>query len=454
MSFTLAIIGRPNVGKSTLYNRLTGTQHAIVDDMPGVTRDRRIGEGRIGPMRFYIIDTAGLEEAAPDALETRMMQQTERAVEEADVSLMLIDGRAGVTNLDRHFAQWLRKKGRPVILVVNKCEGRAAEENVIDAYSLGLGDPVCISAAHGEGMGELYDALSLYEKDDEIEELKVSGEATEKAVQITIIGRPNVGKSTLINALLDEDRVLTGPEAGITRDSIAIDWEFDGQPIRLIDTAGVRRRSRVEGKVEQLSVSDTLRALRYAHVAVLLVDANAPLEHQELTIADYIIKEGRAVVLALNKWDTIENQQEVLNELYYKIEHVLPDIKGVPVVTLSALQGKNIHKVIKAALEAYAVWNTDITTHRLNDWLQYAESRHTPPLANNKRPIRLKFIKQAKRRPPAFSVFTNYPDQLPDSYIKYLVNSMREAFNLPGIPIRLYLRKGDNPYKDKKNKRS
>ena len=463
MPLTIAIIGRPNVGKSTLFNRLTGKQHAIVDDQPGVTRDRRIGEGRIGPFKFTVMDTAGLEEAAPDALESRMLQQTERAVDEAQVALMLVDGRAGITPIDRHFALWLRKKGKPIILVVNKCESSAGQDGLAEFYSLGLGDPIGISSAHGYGMGDLFDALKAYDTDEmpdegrfrvdanldivaSDEESTKEEEDANKPIQIAIIGRPNVGKSTLLNTLLNEDRVLTGPEAGITRDAIAIDWEFKGRPVRLIDTAGMRRKTKIDDKVEKLSVSDTLRAVKYAHVVVMVIDANHPLEHQELAILELVIREGRAVVLALNKWDTVKEQDAVLKELHYRVDELLPQIKGVPVITLSALTGKNTEKLMQSCLNMYKVWNTYISTTKLNHWLRDAESHHPPPLANNKLPIRLKYMTQGKKRPPAFMLFSNKPDQIPESYIRYLINKLRVDFGVPGIPLRMLLRKAENPY--------
>lgn len=461
MSFTVAIIGRPNVGKSTLYNRLTGTNHAIVDDAPGVTRDRRVGEGRIASLEFQVVDTAGLDKAAPDALESRMMQQTEQAVMVADVALLVVDGRAGITPIDQHFASWLRKKGKPIVLVVNKCEGKGGEEGFLsEAYRLGLGEPVGISAAHGEGMGDLYEALVKFDHiSDKDIKLKVKGnvssesEMEDKALQIAIVGRPNVGKSTLLNSLLEEERVLTGPEAGITRDAIAIDWDYDGQPIRLIDTAGMRRKANIDHKVEKLSVSDTLRSIQFAHVVVMLMDANATLEHQELAIIEHVIREGRAMVLAVNKWDTIEAQSASMDEIRHQVDQLLPQIKGVPVVTISALHKKNLDKLLDRCLEIYKVWNRTIPSHELKSWLLHAESKHPAPLASNKRPIRMKYMTQTKKRPPGFLLFVNKPEELPDSYVRYLVNKLRVDFDLPGIPIRITLRKPDNPYKGKKKKR-
>lgn len=454
MSFTVAIIGRPNVGKSTLFNRLTGKKHALVDDMPGVTRDRREGIARLASLQFKVIDTPGLEEAEEGALERRMMQQTAQAVEESEICMMMVDGRAGVTPEDRFFANWLRKKNKAVILLVNKCEGTRGDEGVTEAFSLGFKDIVPISAEHNEGMADLYDAIAPYkEQYDQAEgELEISRRSDDdnKYIQVAIVGRPNTGKSTFLNALYGQERVLTGPEAGITRDAIAIDWEYDGKPVRLIDTAGIRRKANVQGKLEKLSVSDSLRALRYAHVAVLMIDATMPLEKQDRTIAEMIINEGRAVVVAVNKWDLVPNPKEVLKELEFLVEELLPDIKQVPLVTLSALKGNNVEKVMKAALGAYEVWNRRITTAKLNQWLRFVENSHLPPLGKNKRRIRLKYITQGNTRPPTFTLFINRPEDLPDSYKRYLINALRDDFKLPGVPLRLMFRKSENPYQGKK----
>jgi GTP-binding protein len=455
MTFTIAIIGRPNVGKSTLFNRLTGKKHALVDDTPGVTRDRREGEGRISHLEFKVIDTAGLEEAEADALETRMMQQTEIAVDEADLCLMMIDGRAGIVPTDKFFANWLRKKSRKVVLVVNKCEGSHGDLGLNEAFKLGFEKVVPLSAEHNEGMADLYDAIAPYKEiyDYEIGDLEISKNTDDedKFIQIAIVGRPNTGKSTLLNKLYGENRVLTGPEAGITRDSIAIDWEFEGRNIRLIDTAGIRRRSNVVGKLEKLSVGDSLRALRYAHIAVLMIDSTIPLEKQDLTIADQIIREGRAVVIALNKWDLIEDKKATLKELQFKINELLPMIKDVPTVTVSAIKGQNVQDIIKACLKAYDIWNKRVTTSHLNDWLIVAQNQHLPPLGKNKKRIKLKYITQGNRRPPTFTIFANRPEDLPDSYKRYLTNALRDYFGMPGVPMRVMFRKSDNPY-DKKGK--
>lgn len=450
--FTVAIIGRPNVGKSTLFNRLTGSKHALVDDLPGVTRDRREGNARIADLKFRVIDTAGLEEADKDALQTRMMEQTDMAADEADLCLMMIDGRAGMIPDDEYFANRLRKKNKPVLVVVNKCEGSKGDAGYVDALSLGFERTVMISAEHGEGMGELYDAIQAFKAqcEDTTSELEIGGEEDDKALQIAILGRPNTGKSTLLNRLLGKERALTGPEAGITRDSIAIDWEFDGQRIRLIDTAGIRRKSNVKQKLEKMSVGDSLRALRFAHVAVLVIDAMIPLEKQDLAIAELIINEGRMPVLAVNKWDLVENKAQWLEELHHRVDELLPAIKGVPVITLSALHGDNVTAVIKSCLAAYKVWNKRVSTARLNEWLKDAEARHLPPLGKNNRRVRLKYMTQGNTRPPSFTLFVNRPADLPESYTRYIINALRQTFGLEGSPIRLMLRASENPYAKKK----
>ncbi|MCD6036040.1 MAG: ribosome biosis GTPase Der [Rickettsiales bacterium] len=456
--FTVAIIGRPNVGKSTLYNRLTGTRHALVDDTPGVTRDRRIGQGHIGPMQFSIIDTAGLEEAPSAQLEARMFKQTEQAVEEADISLFVVDARSGLTPLDKHFGQWLRKKGRPVILVVNKCEGNVALNTLGEMIRLGLGEPTCISAEHGEGMGDLYEALEPHhdaymtefgELDVDLMQAAEDGDTT-KALQIAIVGRPNAGKSTLLNALIGQDRVLTGPEAGITRDSIAIDWVFQGQAIRLIDTAGIRRQAKVSSKLERLSLSDCFRAARYAHVCILLVDGTQPLEKQDIAIADMMLSEGRSVVIGVNKWDLVEDKDATMRLIRERAEQSLPQVKGIPIVTLSALYNNNLSKLISTAIGIYGLWNQRIPTAKLNEWVKWAEERHMAPIGSHGRRIRLKYITQGNTRPPTFTLFSNKPEDLPKSYVRYLVNLLRDSFNLPGVPIRLMLRKSENPYDGKR----
>jgi GTP-binding protein len=455
--FTVAIVGRPNVGKSTLFNRLTGTKHALVHDLPGVTRDRRMGQGRIGPLEFMVIDTAGMEEAPDDALEARMFRQTEIGIDESDIVLFVVDGKAGITPVDQHFARWLRTKNRPVVLVANKCEGATHSSNAVDMIRLGFGEPTAISAEHGDGMLSLFEALepSYDAYMSEFGELDVSFSNTKdstKPLQIAIVGRPNAGKSTLLNALLGKERVLTGPEAGITRDAIATDWEYKNQPIRLIDTAGIRKKSKVSQQLERLSLNDCFRATRFAHVCVLLVDATQPLEKQDIAIADMMVREGRALVIAANKWDLVENHEEIRSLIRDRLEQALPHIKGVPVVTLSALYKRNITKVIDAALSIYTLWNKRISTAQLNEWVRMAESRHLAPLGSHGKRIRLKYMTQGNTRPPTFTLFTNKPEDLPESYTRYLTNLMRESFDMPGVPLRLMLRKSDNPYSGKRNK--
>lgn len=443
MTFTVVIAGRPNVGKSTLFNRLTGKQHALVDDMPGVTRDRREGDASLGGMEFTIIDTAGLEDAPEGSLAARMTAQTQRAVEDADVALLVVDGRVGITPIDKHFALLLRKKKTKVILVINKAEGGKASATISEAYSLGFGEAVAISAAHGEGLSELYDALAPFARksDDEKEE---TGEDINTPLQLAIVGRPNVGKSTLVNKILGEDRVLTGPEAGITRDSIAVDFEFDGRLIKLVDTAGMRRKSNVTEKVEKLAVADTLRAVQYAHVVILVIDAQAPMEKQENTIAALVEQEGRALVVAINKWDTVDDKPAYLKAINEILEKTLPQLKGVAVVPISAETGFQIPKLLKTCFKMYELWNKEIGTGALNRWLESALEIHAPPLVRSRR-IKIRYMTQKSARPPSFILFSNTSD-IPDSYIRYLTNSLREAFKLPSVPIRMKIKKNNNPY--------
>ena len=461
----VAIVGRPNVGKSTLFNRLVGRRLALVDDQPGVTRDRREGEAWLYDLQFRVADTAGLEEAEPGSLSERMSRQSEQAAQEAAVVLFLFDARAGVTVQDEHFARWLRRCGRPVILVANKCEGREAELNRADAFRLGLGEPVPFSAEHGLGLADLHEALLPFLSpagggpaeeadfaDDEAVEEAVEEEeegGPRGPLQLAIIGRPNVGKSTLVNRLLGEERLLTGPEAGITRDAIAVEWEYKGQAIRLVDTAGLRRRARIDDKVERLAGADTRRALRYAHVAVLVVDAAQPLERQDLAIAELVLEEGRALVIAVNKWDAVEDAKETLQLVRDRVERALPRAKGLPVVTISALRGRNLERLLDACLALYATWNRRIRTADLNRWLEEMVSAHPPPAPSGRR-IRIKYMAQIKSRPPTFALFASQADQLPEAYLRYLENGLREAFDLTGTPIRIQLRSGRNPYADKR----
>ncbi len=449
MPFTISIIGRPNVGKSTLYNRLTKTRHAIVHDMPGVTRDRREGKCIINHEPCILIDTPGLEEAEEGKLENRMMQQTELAVNSSDICLMLIDGRAGVTPTDIFFANWLRKKGKNIILAVNKCEGNRGQNGFSDAFKLGFGEVIAISAEHNEGISDLTDAIKTYQKKQkEKTQLEEDESEENKPLQLAIIGRPNTGKSTFLNKLYGSERVLTGPEAGLTRDSIAVDLEILGKQIKLIDTAGMRKKANVVRQVEKMSVSDSLHSIRFCHVAILMLDATQALEKQDLSLADLVEKEGRAIVIVLNKWDLVEDQDAVIKEVRHTLNIKMQQIKNAPIITISATQGKNILNVIKSTFGVYETWNKRITTAKLNTWLKEAESQHIPPLGNNGRRIRLKYITQGNTRPPTFTLFVNNQKDLPKSYKRYLINSLRDTFNLPGVPIRLMVRGNDNPYKD------
>ena len=446
MARTVAIVGRPNVGKSTLINRLIGRRLALVDDTPGVTRDRREGEAALGDLRFRVIDTAGLDEAEAGSLGARMQDQTVRALTEADAALLLIDARAGITPLDRHFAQALRRGKTPVVLVANKAEGRAGEGGLLESFALGLGEPVPISAEHGDGMAELYAALVPFLGD--AGEPAAAVPRDERPLQLAIVGRPNVGKSSLVNRLLEDERVLTGPEAGITRDAIAMMWEWGGRTVRLIDTAGLRRRPKVEGKLEKLSVADTLRAIRFAEVVVLVIDATQGLEKQDLAIADLVEEEGRALVLAVNKWDLVEEKSAALRKIKDRLQISLPQLAGLRFVTLSALTGAGVAKLMPAVIAAHDAWNKRVATPALNRWLARVQERHPPPLVSGRR-LKLRYMAQANVRPPTFALFASKPGELPDSYRRYLVNLLREDFDLPGVPIRVMLRKGENPYAEK-----
>jgi GTP-binding protein len=443
MSFTVAIIGRPNVGKSTLFNRLVGRHLALVDDLPGVTRDRREGSAHLADLDFRLIDTAGLEEAAPTSLAGRMRTQTEHSLDQADVALLVVDAREGVTPVDRHFAGWLRRTGKPIILVANKAEKQTALAELGDAYALGLGDPVPISAQHGEGLAELYERLLPFASVPD--EAPAAEPEPKRPLQLAIIGRPNVGKSTLVNRLVGEDRVLTGPEPGITRDAIAIDWSWQGRAIRLVDTAGMRRRSHIEQRLERLSVADTLRTVRFAETVVLIIDATQPLERQDLTIANMVAEEGRAIVLAVNKWDLVRDPKEALRGIRERLETRLPQIQGVALVPISGLTGEGLAALMKAVFKADEVWNMRVPTAALNRWLAAIQEHHPPPVAAGRR-LRLRYMTQVNTRPPSFALFASKPGELPDSYRRYLVNALRHDFTLPGTPIRLMLRKNENPY--------
>lgn len=472
MSFTLAIVGRPNVGKSTLFNRLVGKRLALVDDQPGVTRDLREGDARLGDLRFTVIDTAGLEEATDDSLQGRMRRLTERAVEMADAALFLIDARAGVLPTDEIFADILRRKAANVILAANKAEGRAGEAGLIEAYGLGLGEPVRLSAEHGEGMADLLEALrpiaeaqaekarvveaeapetDVTVSEDDEDTIQVRVPTKEKPLQIAVVGRPNAGKSTLINQLLGEDRLLTGPEAGITRDSISLPLDWNGVPVRIFDTAGMRKKARVQEKLEKLSVADGLRAVKFAEVVIVLLDAAIPFEQQDLRIADLAEREGRAVVVAVNKWDLEAEKNEKLAELKEAFDRLLPQLRGAPLITISAKTGRGMERLRAAVLSAYDVWNRRVTTAQLNRWLTGMLEAHPPPAPGGRR-IKLRYMTQAKTRPPGFVVMCSHPDKLTDSYKRYLINGLRQDFDMPGTPIRLTFRgQGDqNPFKNKK----
>ena len=477
MSVVVAIVGRPNVGKSTLFNRLVGRKIALVDDTPGVTRDRRLAKGRIAELTFDVLDTAGYEDATDQSLESRMRQQTEAAIKEADVILFMIDARAGVTPLDAHFARLLRKSGKDVHLIANKAEARAADAGLHDAYSLGFGEAVALSAEHGLGLADLHVLISravekaeatkaeqtetldeiLPETDvdieGEIDEDEIPAWDPKRPLNVAIIGRPNTGKSTLVNRLVGDERVLTGPEAGITRDSILVPWEYEGRVINLVDTAGMRRKAKVQQKLERLAVSDSLRSLQYAEVVIVMLDATMPFEKQDLQLVDLVEREGRAVVIGLNKWDLIEEKQAVLVELKEACSRLLPQLSGVPMVTFSGLKGINIERLMKAVFEAERVWNIRISTSRLNRWLDDMIAAHAPPAVAGRR-LKLRYVTQVKARPPTFALFASRPEALPAAYRRYLVRGLREAFGLGGAPIRLLLRGGsENPYANKKKKR-
>lgn len=444
MPFKVAIVGRPNVGKSTLFNRLTRRRLALVDKTPGLTRDRREGDAEIDGHSIVVIDTAGLEDAESGSVTERMREQTEAAVLESDHVLFVIDARVGVSPPDQMFAELVRRTGRPVTLLANKCEGQSGQDGLLDAWSLGLGEPVGISAEHGLGIGDVGDALS-----EAISKAGSDSQAEddddERALKVAIVGRPNAGKSTLTNALLGEERMITGPEAGITRDSIESEFTWNGRSIRLWDTAGLRRRARVQQVAEKLSVTDALRAIRFAEVVIVLIDVETPLEKQDLTIAHMVAEEGRALVLAINKWDTVTDRGDTLKRLREEADRLLPQVRGVPVVTLSALAGRGLDRLMKAVLDIYEVWNRRFSTGQLNRFLDDAVAAHTPPAPGGRR-IKLRYMTQPNARPPTFVVFCSRPEDLPTSYTRYLVNGLRDVFDLPGVPIRLNLRKGKNPY--------
>ncbi len=463
----VAIIGRPNVGKSTLFNRLVGRKLALVDDQPGVTRDRREGEGRIADLAFTVVDTAGLEEGDPETLAGRMRAQTETALLDCDAILFVVDARAGITSGDRHFAAAVRRAGKPVIVIANKAEGKAGRDGAYEAFGLGLGDPIIFSAEHGEGLSELYDALVEVlpadarldpDEEDEGEPLVLGEEEDgseldpEKPLRIAVLGRPNAGKSTLLNHILGEDRLLTGPEPGITRDSIAIETEWRGRRLKLFDTAGLRRRARIVEKMEKLAVADALRAVRFAEVVVLLLDATIPFEKQDLTLADLVEREGRALVIGLNKWDLIDNKSDKARELRAEADRLLPQLRGTRVIPVSGLTGAHVDKLLEAVIATHEVWNMRISTGRLNRWLAPVIDSTPPPAVSGRR-IKIRYATQPKARPPFFLLFGNSVESIPESYKRYLVNGLRETFGLNGVPIRLSMRSGgENPYAPKKRR--
>lgn len=446
MQLTLALVGRPNVGKSTLFNRLTSTKHALVDDRPGVTRDRRYGEGQIADLIFTVIDTAGMEKGKDTGeMQARMLQMTRAGVDEADLACMMIDGLDGVTPEDEYFARWLRKTGKPVLLLVNKAESKRAQPGLADAWKLGMGEPIPISAEHGEGLADLYEALSEHIKvhtpDEEHSKIE-----EELPLNLAIIGRPNAGKSTLLNALLGEERVLAGPEAGLTRDAIAVDWAWGDQRIKLVDTAGLRKQSKRTGKLERMSAIDSMRAIQYAHVCILLLDAGSPMDKQDLKLAEHVIGEGRALVIAINKWDEVDRPEAWMAALDKIVEKRLPAVRGVPMLPISAMKKKGFKALMQSVFDVYELWNKRIPTGHLNRWLEGMLIDHPPPLTKDKRPIRLKYITQIKTRPPTFALFATRKQKLPESYRRYLIHGIRAAFDLPAVPIRLQMRASKNPY--------
>ena len=453
---SIAIIGRPNVGKSTLFNRLVGKKLALVDDQPGVTRDRREGDAKLFDLKFRIVDTAGYEDEDAASLPGRMRQQTEAALAGAAAAIFVVDGRDGVMPMDEEIARWLRTSDKPIILVINKAEGRKAEETLMEAFAFGFGEAVLISAEHGQGMADLFEALMPHV--DGFEEESFDVESPDATLQLAIVGRPNAGKSTLVNRLLGENRLVTGPEAGITRDSIAIDWvwhdpapadpDFAERRVRLIDTAGMRKRARVQEKLEKLSVSDARRAIDFAEVVVLLLDATKGLEHQDLKIADHVIEEGRALVIAINKWDVAENASSLFNGIKAALEDGLSQLKGVPLIAVSAATGKGLDQMLKAAFDARESWNSRVPTGQLNRWFEEAVAANPPPAPGGKR-IKLRYVTQARNRPPTFVVFGNRVDQLPDSYRRYLLNGIRRDLGFGAVPVRMNFRSSKNPFSTK-----
>ena len=441
----VAILGRPNVGKSTLFNRLVGRRQAIVDDTPGVTRDRIEGVCRLGPSEFRVIDTAGLDDGDADSLAGRLRAQSMLGLDEAVVGVFVVDARGGVTAADRELADELRRQQKPIILVANKCEGRVAEAQLAEAWALGLGEPLPVSAEHGDGIPDLLEALRPHLAAPAAEP---EAEPAAKPLRLAVVGRPNAGKSSLINRLLDQERLLTGPEPGLTRDSVALRLSYQGREIELVDTAGLRRKAKVAAKLEKMSTSATLRALKFAEVVVLVVDATAPLERQELTIARLVVQEGRALVLVLNKWDLVDDPNAVMGEIRHILATQLADVRGVPCVPLSALTGRNVDRLLPAVVAAHARWDKRVPTAALNRWLGAALEQHPPPLAQGRR-VKIRYATQTTARPPTFVLFANKSaEYLPDSYLRYLAAGLRETFDLDGVPIRFHVRHGENPYAD------
>ena len=470
---TIAIIGRPNVGKSTLFNRLVGKKIALVDDQPGVTRDRRYAKASLIDLEFTLIDTAGMEEGVTDALTKRMMQQTKEAIREAEIIVFMVDARAGITPSDEHFARILHQSGKPVVLVANKAEGKRATDVMADVYALGFDRVALISAEHGEGMGDLFDALcgngewgsgigeeesparkprkkkKVETPEDDID-LQSPIPDPQSPLKLTILGRPNAGKSTLVNALLNEDRLLTGPEAGITRDAIAVRFVYAGKEVEIVDTAGMRKRANVQGKVEHLAVADSIRAMQFAEVVVVLIDATAPLEKQDANIAALVEREGRACVIGINKWDLIKGDKKVwLEEFRYQLSKHLFQLAGVPAIPLSASRGTGLDALMDACFAAREVWNARISTPQLNKWLEGMLAAHTTPMVRGRR-LKVKYMTQIKTRPPTFNLFCNMAKEFPDAYLRYLVAGLRKSFGLEGTPIRTVLKASNNPFEKKK----